>query len=189
MGHMAPTDDRADHDPGREHGADVAGEPPVAALRGAGVEVDTRRAGLVAAWLAVGAVVVVALVLLVAGYRKNAQINELRTHGVPVQVTVTRCLALIGGTGQSPAGYECTGTYAYGGRHYTEGLPGNANLPVGSGVTGVVASGDPALLSTPSAVASSHASFGVFVLPDLLLLATAGGVVWLLVRHRRRRSA
>jgi len=189
MGHMAPTDDRTPHEAGQDKGTDAGGEPPVAALRGAGVEVDTARAGRVAGWVAVAVVVAVGLVLLVAGFRKNAQIEDLRAHGVPVQVTVTRCLALIGGTGQSPAGYECTGTYVYGGVHFTEGLPGNGNLPVGSSVTGLVSSGDPALLSTPSTVGSEHTSLTVYVVPSLLLLAGAGGAAWLVVLQRRRRSA
>lgn len=187
MRQMPPTDDRAEHDADPTPDAGPSGEPRVAALRGAGVEVDTARAGRVAAWLGVAVVVVVALVLLVAGYRKNAQITALKSHGVPVEVTVTRCLALIGGTGQSPAGFECTGTYTVDGRHFTEGLPGNANRPVGSVVTGLVASDDPALLSTPSAVAAEHTSAGVYLLPGLLLLAAAGGTVWLVVRRRRPR--
>ena len=111
MRQMPPTDDRAEHDADPVTDTGPPGEPRVAALRGAGVEVDTARAGRVAAWLGVAVVVVVALVLLVAGYRKNAQITALKARGVPVEVTVTRCLALIGGTGQSPAGFECTGQW------------------------------------------------------------------------------
>ena len=56
----------------------------------------------------------------------------------------------MGGTGSSPAGYECTGTYTYRGTAYTEGVPGSADLPVGSTVHGIVAVGDPALFSTPA---------------------------------------
>ena len=88
MRQMPPTDDRAEHDADPTPDAGPSGEPRVAALRGAGVEVDTARAGRVAAWLGVAVVVVVALVLLVAGYRKNAQITALKSHGVPVEVTV-----------------------------------------------------------------------------------------------------
>ncbi len=164
-----------------------SGDEPIATLRGAGVRVDGARAARVAVALALVALVAVGGVLLVAGIRKNAQIDELRTHGVPVPVTVTHCLALIGGTGQSPAGYECTGTYRFHGTQ-TQGLPGVADLPVGSVVAGVVSSQDPGLLSTPAALASEHTSASVYVLPVALLAAAAVLASWLLIRRRRRRS-
>ena len=164
-----------------------SGDEPIGTLRGAGVRVDGARAARAAIALALVALLAVGGVLLVAGIRKNAQIDELRTHGVPVQVTVTRCLALIGGTGQSPAGYECTGTYQFRGTQ-TQGLPGHADLPVGSVVAGVVSSQDPGLLSTPAALASEHTSASVYVLPVALLAAAAVLASWLLIRRRRRRS-
>ena len=70
---------------------------------------------------------------------------------------MTKCLALVGGTGSSPAGFECTGTYTYRGTAYSEGVPGSADLPVGSTVHGIIAAGDPALFSTPRTVASEQA--------------------------------
>src|SRR5665213_1657611 len=112
----------------------------VGALRGAGVQVDAGRVGHVAAVMALTIVMVAAAVLLVAGFRKNSQIDSLRANGVPVEMTVTRCLALVGGTGSSPAGFECTGTYRYQGHRYVEGIPGSQNLPVNSTVHGLVAS-------------------------------------------------
>jgi hypothetical protein len=165
------------------------GDRPVGALRGAGVAIDTRQAGRIAVALGLVVLVAVGTVLLVAGYRKNAQIDELKANGVPVQVTVTHCLALIGGTGQSPAGYECTGTYRYQGRTYTEGLPGDANIPRGTVVAGVVSSSDPGLLSTPSTVSAERTSATVYVLPAVLLGTAVGVVVWLVVRRRGGTTA
>ena len=72
---------------------------PVGTLRGAGVQVDTARAAPVAVALVLVALVAVGSVLLVAGYRKNAQIDQLRSQGVPVEVTISHCLGLIGGAG------------------------------------------------------------------------------------------
>jgi hypothetical protein len=181
--------DASEESDGDVPGTGPSDDRPVGTLRGAGVAIDGPRAARMAVVLALVALLVVGGVLLVAGIRKNAQIDELKTRGVPVQVTVTRCLALVGGTGQSPAGYECTGTYAYGGRTYVRGLPGSANLPVGSVVAGVVSSGDPGLLSTPSTVSAEHTSASVYVLPAILF-ATAGAVVaWSLLRRRRRSRA
>jgi len=172
-------------------GAD--GEPVqpdrVGALRGAGVEVDAARITYVAAVLGLVVVMAVAGVLLVAGIRKNNQIDTLKANSVPVELTVTRCLALVGGTGSSPAGFECTGTYVYRGHRYAEGVPGSENLPVGSIVHGVVASDDPGLFSTPRTVASAHTSTSRVVLPAVVLAAAGGACVWVVVRHRRRASA
>jgi len=161
----------------------------VGALRGAGVQVDAARIKYVAAVLGLVVVMAVAGVLLVAGIRKNSQIDSLKANGVPVELTVTHCQALIGGTGSSPAGFECTGTYVYQGHRYSEGVPGSENLPVGSTVHGIVASDDPALFSTPQTVASEHTSVARVALPAAVLVLAIGTCVWVVVRHRREASA
>jgi hypothetical protein len=160
----------------------------VGTLRGAGVQVDTARAARVAIALGLAILVVVAVVLLVAGYRKNAQITELRTQGVPVELTVTHCLGLMGGSGSNVAGYACSGTYFYAGRTYAEDVPDDALHLPGTKVRGVVVSSDPALFSTPEALAHEHASASVYVAPVVLLLVAAGVSGWLVVRRRRRRA-
>jgi hypothetical protein len=161
----------------------------VGALRGAGVQVDAARVGHVAAVLGLLAVMVVAGVLLAAGVKKNAQIDNLKgADVVPVNLTVTKCLALVGGTGSSPAGFECTGTYPYRGTAFTEGVPGSVDLRVGSTVHGIIASGDPGLFSTPRAVASEQAGAARAVVPAVVLLLSAAGLVWVVLRRRRRAS-
>jgi len=161
----------------------------VGALRGAGVQVDAARIKYVAAVFGLVVVMAVAGVLLVAGIRKNSQIDALKANGVPVELTVTRCLALIGGTGQSPAGYECTGNYVYQGHHYSEGVPGSENLPAGSIVHGIVASDDPGLFSTARTVASERTSVVRVLMPAGVLALAVGAFVWVVVRHRREASA
>lgn len=183
---MPPTHN-GDGDGDRVASPDGPDEPQrVAALRGAGVSVDARRLGVVAAVAGLVAVMVVAGILLAAGIKKNAQIDSLRSHGVPVIATVTKCLALVGGTGQSPAGFECTATYDHDGRHYTEGVPGSQNLPVGSTVQGVVGADDPALFSTPPVVAAERTTAAIVVAPALVLVLAGAACVVVVVRHRRR---
>ena len=155
-------------------------------LRGAGVQVDTARAGRVVLVLLLVTLVVVGLVLLVAGYRKNSQVDDLRAHGVPVSVTVADCLGLMGGSGSNTAGYECTGTYTVRHTTYTEGIPGSTFYRQGTHVAGVVSSDDPGLLSTPSTVASSHPTVTLYVVGAALLLVAGAIVVWLLLRRRAR---
>src|SRR5580704_12583142 len=138
-------------------------------LRGAGVQVDVRRAGRVIGALCLVGLAVLAVVLLVAGIHKNAQIDQLRNHGVAVNVTVSGCLGLLGGSGSNAAGYACTGTFTLHGHHYREDIPGNAPRSPGTTVRAVAVPADPPLLDTRHAVATEHASAGVFIVPAVLL--------------------
>ena len=161
-------------------------DAPVGTLRGAGVQVDAGRVGRVAVAVAVVAVAVTAVVLAVAGNQKNADITALRDHGVPVEATVADCLGLMGGSGSNLAGFECTVRYTVDGRTYHEGLPGNAPAVVGTTERGITVASDPALFSTPSVLASEHASWRVYAAPAALvvLLLLATGAI-LAVRRRR----
>ncbi len=133
-----------------------------------------------------GALAITGTILLIAGIQKNQQSTDLRQHGVPVTVTVTSCVGLMGGTGAQGAGYSCTGSYAVDGTQYRQAIPGFTFHQVGTTIEGIAVPGDPKLLSTPDQVASQHSSWKVFIVPALLLLvaATAGVVV-----AARRRSA
>jgi hypothetical protein len=158
-------------------------------LRGAGVQVDVRRAGRVIGALCLAALAVVAVVLLVAGIHKNAQINALREHGVDVTVTVSGCLGLLGGSGSNAAGYACTGTFMLQGHRYSESIPGNGIRNPGTKVPAVAVPGDPPLLDTRHAVANEHTSSGVFIVPTILLVVLVLLVGGLVFRRRRMRGA
>jgi hypothetical protein len=184
-----PPDEEGTSGSGRPEGA----EEPVTTLRGATVDVDTRRASQFVVGVCVLALVVTGIVLLIAGVQKNAQSTSLREHGVPVDVTVTGCLGLMGGTGASPAGYSCQGTYTVGGRQYHQAIPGTATFHArGSTFEGVVVPSDPKLLSTADQVASQRASWRVFIVPIVLILAgvlIGATVLWRRRSGDHRRSA
>jgi hypothetical protein len=127
----------------------------------------------------------VTVVLFVAGAQKNAQQTSLSRNGVPVRVTVTHCLAEMGGSGSNLTGYACTGTYAVGGTTYTRSIPGNALHAPGSTVRGVTVPGNPALLSTADIVRAQPPSWKVFIVPTILLVVLVALVVGILVRRRR----
>ncbi len=166
------------------------GKEPVGTLRGAGVNIDTRVAARVAAAVGLLAMAVVAIVLCAAGAQKNAQITSLQAHGVPVDAKVTGCVGLLGGSGSNPAGYDCRASYVYGGQRYTEDIPGNDQpFATGSTVKGIVASDDPALFSTPAALAGEHTSARVYVAPSILASVFVILSVLLFVRWRRACSA
>src|ERR1700728_2043273 len=77
-------------------------QAPVTTLRGASVgPVDTRRVGQVVIGLCLAILATLVIVLFLSGLHKNAQISSLRQHGVVVEVRVTKCVGLIGGSGSN----------------------------------------------------------------------------------------
>ena len=133
------------------------------------------------------ALAVVTGVLFAAGADKNAQIAELRARGVPVEMTVSRCLGLIGGSGSNAAGYSCWGSFTLGEHRYYEAVPGNAPHAPGAKVRAVTVPEDPGLVSTPTAVATERPSWKVFAVPSALVAVDAVLVGALAVRRIRRR--
>jgi hypothetical protein len=142
----------------------------------------------VAVGLCLVTLAVLVIVFTVAGVHRNSQINELRHDGVPVTVTVTHCLGLMGGSGSNAAGYSCTGSFTIHGTRYTETLPGSGFHDVGSTVTATVVPHDPALVSPNSILRSEHASNTVFLLPLILLVVLALLVALVALVRRRRRD-
>jgi hypothetical protein len=116
------------------------------------------------------ALLATALVLFAAGANKNAQLDELHQRGVAVEMTVTRCVGLLGGSGSNAAGYACQGTYTFRGHRYDAPVPGSVRRSPGSTLQVVVSSQNPALVSTPAALAESHPSWRVFLAPGALTL-------------------
>lgn len=188
----APRDPRAAYPPSdaTSPGGARGSAERVGTLRGAGVNIDTRRAARVAGLAGLAAIAVVAVVLFLAGYQKNAQITSLQTHGVAVDAKVTGCIGLLGGSGSNAAGYNCTAAYEYGGQHFAEGVPGNEQLlATGSTIKGIIASDDPGLFSTPATIAGEHTSARVYIVPVVLAgLFVVLSAVWLVVWRRGRAA-
>jgi hypothetical protein len=122
------------------------------------------------------------------GVHKNQQTDRLHSQGVPVTVTVTSCLGLLGGSGSNAAGYSCHGTYTLQGHTYNESLPGSSFHRPGTTIDAVAVPGDPALVSPVAIVEAQHSSASVFVLPAVLGGVLVILVVALVVQARRRRG-
>lgn len=157
-------------------------------LRGAAVEADAHRVGAVISSLCVALLSATVVVLVLSGIDKNDQINELRSQGVPVEVTISHCLGLMGGSGSNSAGYSCKGFFILDGRRHSDQIPGTALHPVGSRFRAVAVPGDPGIVSTPQAIASEHASWTVFIVPSLLVVVL-GLFLAVLARMRPRYRA
>jgi hypothetical protein len=170
---------------------DETGEPAdrVGQLRGAGVSVDGRRVGQVAIGIVLVTLLVLTIVFTLVGIHTNQQNDRLHNDGVPVTFTVGGCLGLLGGSGSNAAGYSCHGTYTLNGKTYSEQLPGDSFHRPGSTVAAIAVSGDPALVSPASIVATEHSSASVFVLPIILFVVLLVLVALLLVLRRRQGTA
>jgi hypothetical protein len=131
-------------------------------------------------------VAVIITVSFISAANDYSRINRLKSHGVPVVVTVTTCIGNLGGSGSNGAGYTCRGSYRVKGVRYQEVIASKSTLSAtGSTVRGVADPSRPSTVELASAVASSSASPSIFIVPGLLTLLLAGLVTVLL----RRSSA
>jgi hypothetical protein len=166
-----------------------ASDNGLAYVRGGGVEIDSRRAKRVVVWIGVGVLAALVIILTITAIHKNDGIDRLARHGVPVQVTVTGCVALASGTGATIVGYTCRGTFTLDGRLHHDAIGGSTiQHAVGQTLRGVTDPSNPGILSTARAVATTHASWTAYIAPGiaLVLLILVGALVLWRVRRARR---
>jgi len=160
-------------------------------IRGSGgTEISGRRLFDVLAAACVAALVVVAALLSISAVHQANSSTLLHQRGVPVQVTVSGCLAISSGIGMGVEYWRCHGTYTLDGQRYDEVISGSRGLlEAGATVAAVAVPAHPGLLSTPQA-AAHHPSWWSRYLPPMAVGAGAVAVlgVWLGVISRRRRS-
>jgi hypothetical protein len=157
----------------------------VSNLRGAPVEVDTRRVARVGVALLMTALATLVVILFAAGARQNSQIDSLQRNGVFVNVTVVTCAGELGGSGSNASAYHCAGTFELGGQTYNVTIPGQSFRRIGTTVRVVAASNDPRLIANRSQMLGEHASAKVFLLPTILLVVMLAVAALILVRRRR----
>ena len=158
-------------------------------MRGAGVEVDTRRATTIVVGVLLTAMAVLIIVLVIAGINQNSEIDRLRHHGVLVDVTVKECTGQLGGSGSNAAAYRCAGTFVLRGQHFSATIPGGRFRDAGSTVRLVTTVGDPGLVATVAQVRVERTSWGVFVAPLVLTLVVIVIATLVAVRRRQRTPA
>jgi hypothetical protein len=175
-----PTVEQAPADARRE-----GSDQPLTRLRGATVEVDPRQVRRVIVVLGLVGLAAAVVALTVVGVDKNAEITGLRQQGVPVDVTVTTCRGLLGGSGSNGAGNACYGTFVFAGKTYRSAIPGTNLYGPGTTLRLLTIRGNPGLLSTVRQLRAEHASWKVFLLPAVLLALLIALLAALVVRLRR----
>jgi hypothetical protein len=157
----------------------------VSSLRGPEAQHIGRTFWLVAGILLIVVLASIVTVSFISAANDNARIDRLKSHGVPVVVTVTGCVGNIGGSGSNAAGYTCRGEYRVNGVHYHEVIGSkNSSSNVGSRVRAVADPAQPSTIELATALARSSASASVYVVPGLLALLL---VVLALVLVRRQK--
>jgi hypothetical protein len=156
-------------------------------LRGAPVEVDTRRVVQIVTALIVATLAVLSVTFFVSGLHRNANVSSLHDHGMLVSVTTTTCTGELGGSGSNLADYRCEGTFVLDGQRFHDTIPGHAFRATGSTNFFVTAKNNPSLLATSLEVRSENASWRVFLLPFVLLVVLIAFVA-VVARRRTRRS-
>ena len=119
--------------------------------------------------------VVLTVVFTIIAAHHNSRATSLKQKGVPVEVTVTGCVALASGTGITQAGFTCRGSYTLAGKSYTEIIGGSAvQLGAGQKVAAVAVRDDPTVIYTASSVQTMHSTWTVYITPAVLLVVLVG---------------
>ncbi len=157
---------------------------------GGGVGVDGRRVGRVLALVALIAMAALSVGLAVGGAANDSRQHALRSRGVPVEVTVTRCLGISSGVGMGIEYWRCSGSYTLGGHTYEQVIGGSRKLlESGRIVTAVAVPGHPDLLALRRPAAPS--GIGSYLPAVIAGSVTAVGalvVVWSRRRTGRARA-
>ncbi|MFY9782997.1 MAG: DUF3592 domain-containing protein [Acidimicrobiales bacterium] len=161
---------------------------PLTTLRGATVDVDVRRAARVIVIILLTALAAIVVSLFVADANTNAEITSLQRHGVPVEITVTGCDALLGGSGSNAAGYRCQGSYELDGHRYQETVPNNSLYAVGAKIKVIAAENDPGLIATVHQARSERSSWSLFIVPTVLLFVLLASLIAIVLRRKSRQS-
>lgn len=156
-------------------------------IRGSGgVQVNVRKVAAVLVAIALLVLVAVIVELTVSATRQSDQVSRLKNHGVPVELTVTRCLGISSGVGMGIEFWQCSGTYSLAGQSYDETIAGSrTHLQTGQTLEVIADPGRPNVVWLPSSLARQDPSGTAYIAPAVLTLILVAALiaVWL-VRKR-----
>jgi hypothetical protein len=144
---------------------------------------------LVAAALGLVVFALALVISFVSVTNANARIDRLKTHGIPVTVTVGRCFGNLAGSGSNVAGYQCRGTYRLGHTTYHEPIGYKTTYsPFGSTLRGLVDPSYHNAVSVASAIERTSASDTRYIAPGVLTIVFLALTI-VLWRFARRSPA
>lgn len=161
----------------------------VASLRGAQAISLGRRFWLRAATVGLVIFAVAIALSFASTINDHSRLDRMKSHGVPVSVTISNCVGNMGGSGSNVAGYVCRGTYSVNGVKYDEII--SSMTTFASPGSRVRAIADPsqhgyvALASAVRGASSSSAAFVVLIILTVLFILLAT----FLVRVRRHPTS
>jgi hypothetical protein len=161
----------------------------IASLRGAQAASVGRRFWLRAATVGLVLFAIAIALSFASTLNDHARLDRMKSHGVPVSVTISNCVGNMGGSGSNVAGYVCRGTYALEGVKYNEIV--SSMTTFASPGARVQAIADPsqhgyvALASAIKNASSSSAAFAVLIILVVVFVV----LVALLFRMWRRAAS
>ncbi|HEY0871675.1 MAG TPA: hypothetical protein VGD55_14850 [Acidothermaceae bacterium] len=159
-------------------------------IRGGGGVIDTRRLFRVFVGSAVVALVALVVALTIEAAHKNSRIDSLQHHGVPVDVTVTKCLGILSGTGITVTTFQCNGSFNLDGRSYNAVIAGsNLNHSPGDVVKAVADPKHPTSISTATSLVNTHSSWRAYTAPAILLVLLLVLILFAFWWSRRNANA
>lgn len=163
-------------------------EARVASLRGAEARTLGRQF-----WMVAGALgLLVFLVALVASFisvaNANARVERWKAHGIPVVVTVGKCVGNLSGSGSNVSGYQCHGSYRVASTTYHEPIGFKTTFsPPGSSVRGLADPSHHNAVALASAIEKSAAAPSSYLAPIVLSVVFLA-LLLVLLRAIRRAS-
>ena len=143
----------------------------VTPMRGAVAASTSRGFWIKFGWTALVLFAISILIGFFAVSIDNARMERIKSHGIPVTVTVTNCVGNIGGSGSNAAGYSCHGHYRLDRVTYNEAIGSMTNFaPADSSVRGVVDPSNHGTVELWSAAQNSKVSSTPYVTLTLLCL-------------------
>jgi hypothetical protein len=160
----------------------------VASLRGAQAASLGRRFWVRAATLGLVIFAVAIALSFASTLNDHARIDRMKSHGVPVAVTITDCVGNMGGSGSNVAGYVCRGTYRVAGVKYNEIISSMTTFASpGARVQAIADPSQHGYVALASAIRHTTSSSAAFVV--LSILAAVFVVLAALLFRLRRRVA
>ena len=161
-------------------------EPHVIALRGPTPASIGRNSWLIAGVLGLVVLAAFIVVSFISAINANSAIERMKTHGVPVAVTVGDCIGNIGGSGSNSAGFTCRGSYEVAGVAFHEVIGSMSTFSKsGTIVSGVADPNRHSTVELATAVRETSPSATAYI-PSVVLAALLGALILLLRRRARR---